>query len=146
MRRVRGRPHLVRVPDAFPAATTVAYRFQEANSSRDGSGKANNSEQKWMKELVVCLWNLKSSDWYNSIVDLPEGTNEMDKDLLLLWKQNKHFDALFMTESDRNSPSPRRRSVIRDSPPLGLRSAAKRDNTPTSIGKRGGKKLLYEDD
>ena len=70
----------------------------------------------------------------------------MDEDLLLLWKQNEHFDALFMTESDRNSPSPRRRSVIRDSPSLGLRSAAKRDNTPTSIGKRGGKKLLYEDD
>ena len=51
---------------------------------------------------MVYLKDLRSSDWYNCIVDLPEGVNKMDEDLLLLWKQNKDFVALFMTEIDRN--------------------------------------------
>ena len=96
--------------------------------------------------MVVYLTDLKSSDWYNSIVDLPEGTKEMNNDLLLLWKQNEDFDTLFMTESDRNSPSPGRRSARNGSPSPGLRSGTKRDNTPTSVGKNGGRKLSYEND
>ena len=69
--------------------------------------------------MAVYLTDLKSSDWYNSIVGLPEGTNEMNRDLLLLWKQNEDFDALFMTEIGRNSTSP---------VSLGQRSAMTSDN------------------
>ena len=80
--------------------------------------------------MVVYLTDLKSSDSYNSIVDLPEGTNKMDKDLLLLWEQNEDFDALFMIEINCNPPSPGS---------LGLRYATKSDNT-------GVRKHFNEDD
>ena len=53
-------------------------------------------DQKWINELVPYLLKLKNNDWYNSIVDLPEGA-EIDEDLLLLWKQDKYVDTMFMT-------------------------------------------------
>ena len=66
--------------------------------------------------MVVYLWNLKSSDWCNSIVDLPEGADEMDEDLLLLWKLNAQFVKLFMTQSASARPriSPRKSTPTRD--------------------------------
>ena len=83
--------------------------------------------------MVVYLQDLKSSDWYNSIVDLPDGVNEMDEDLLLLWKQNANFDALFMTEIDCNSSSPGQWSAKKNSPSTGLKPYTRNNNTPTRL-------------
>ena len=52
------------------------------------------------------LRNLKLSGWANSIDDLPDGKNEMDENLLLLWKHNADFDKLFMTENDGGPSTP----------------------------------------
>ena len=81
------------------------------------ASKTNNSKQKLIKELVACLFDLKSNDWHNSIDALPAGTTKMDEDVLLLWKQNTQFVELFMTESDPISPSTRQRSSPRKSTP-----------------------------
>ena len=52
------------------------------------------------------LRDLKLSDWANSIDDLPDGENEMDENLLLLWKHNADFDTLFMTKNDGDPSTP----------------------------------------
>ena len=91
----------------------ITQLYKEKNDASE----TNNSKQKSIKELVVCLLDLRSNNWYNSIDTLPEGTNKMDENLLLLWKQNEQFDKLFMTESDPISPSPRPRCSPRRTTP-----------------------------
>ena len=69
-----------------------------------------------IKELVACLFDLKSNDWHNSIDASPAGTTKMDEDVLLLWKQNTQFVKLFMTESasTRQRSSPCKSTPTRD--------------------------------
>ena len=79
--------------------------------------KTNNSKKKLIKELVACLFDLKSNDWHNSIDALPAGTTKMDEDVLLLWKQNTQFVELFMTQGDPTSTSTSQRRSPRKSAP-----------------------------
>ena len=53
-----------------------------------------------MKDFVTYLKQLRTEDWANSIIDLPENegideNGEMDDNLLLLWKQGKDFQDKF---------------------------------------------------
>ena len=57
-------------------------------------------ENPWMKDFVKYLKQLRTEDWANSIIDLPENegideNGEMDDNLLLLWKQGKDFQDKF---------------------------------------------------
>ena len=73
-------------------------------------------QPEWIEELALYILSLKENEWSNSFVDLPEGAHKMDEDLLLLWKQDQCFDALFMTKSVHASPSQRRNSGTANSP------------------------------
>ena len=72
----------------------------------ESSSKKVDPKKKWIRGLVTYLHKLKSIDWSNTIDDLPDVKNKIDGDLLLLWKHNANFDALFMTERDCNPSTP----------------------------------------
>ena len=91
-------------------------KITQLYKTENDASKSNNSKQKLIKELVACLFDLKSNDWHNSIDALPAGTTKMDEDVLLLWKQNTQFVELFMTQSasTRQRSSPRKSTPTRD--------------------------------
>ena len=64
------------------------------------------TKKNWISRLVSYLRNLKLSGWANSIDDLPDGKNEMEEHLLLLWKHNADFDNFFVTENDGGPSTP----------------------------------------
>ena len=92
-------------------------KITQLYKKENDASKINNSKQKLIKELVACLFDLKSNDWHNSIDALPAGTTRMDEDVLLLWKQNTQFVELFMTQGDPTSTSTSQRRSPRKSAP-----------------------------
>ena len=49
----------------------ITQLYKEKNDASE----TNNSKQKSIKELVACLLDLRSNDWYNSIDALPAETD-----------------------------------------------------------------------
>ena len=98
----------------------------------ESSSKKVDPKKKWIRGLVTYLHKLKSSDWSNSIVNLPDGENKMDGNLLLLWKHNANIDALFMTKNDCN-PSTPQSSSENSSPSTGSKSATRSNSNPTNV-------------
>ena len=92
-------------------------KITQLYETENDASKSSNSKRGLIKELVACLFDLKSNDWHNSIDALPAGTTRMDGDVLLLWKQNPQFVDLFMTQGDPTSTSTNQRTSPRKSPP-----------------------------
>ncbi len=60
----------------------------------DGSGKAINDKENWIKEFADYLQTLKVDDWSNIFDSLAEGETIKEKDILLLWKHDAEFETL----------------------------------------------------